>query len=264
VAVIRLFWLREYDFIFTRGRDLYSAKHGRTVPRSEVCDAPCSELVPLLLAAGDAPADREDLHKHFGKWAKTAYKDELRERPAEEATAEVMPLAMEQFRLLVRGALRTVVSLGENYDRKKEWAPKTEVQKKPLIEFARAFATHNGRNWGSVRGMSIWSRVKDGKIQVALRVELFQELRCCPDLMKLTYDKFAGLCVLYAVGGRCRVRGGLARAVLLGDDFFERMTAAPEDEPAPPRQTDGDFSARTREEGPEASGSGGSDEPATL
>jgi primase-polymerase (primpol)-like protein len=236
VAIIRAFWFQEYDFIFKRGKDLYSAKEGGPVPRSEVCDAPCSELVELLLEATDAPADDEDLHKHFSKWAKTAYKDELRERPPEEATGEVMPLAMEQFRLLVRGALRTVVSLGENYPGNKEGASKTEVQKKPLIEFVRAFAQHNADKWGSVRGMSIWSRLKDGRIQVALRVELFQELRCCPDLAKLTYDKFADLCVLYAVGERCRVKGGLARAILLNDEFHERMVASPEDEP-PDRQT---------------------------
>ena len=60
-----------------------------------------------------------------------------------------------------------------------------------------------------------WQVNKGGNIKVAIRVELFQELRCCPDLARLTYDKFADLCVLYAIGQRCRVKGGLARAILL-------------------------------------------------
>lgn len=235
VALIRGYWRSRYDFIFTRAGDLYSAKLGRVVKPSEACYAPSSELVALLECADDAPTDPDDIHKHFGKWAKTAYVDERNARPPEEATGELCPPAMEQFRHLVRGAVRTVVSLGENFQRGKD--DRTEVQKKPLIEFARAFALHNGNKWGNVRGLSIWSKVKGGRIKVAIRVELFQELRCCPELARLTYDKFADLCVQYGIGTRCKVRGGDERAVLLEDEFSEGMVAEPED--GPPREKEG-------------------------
>src|SRR5205823_5004909 len=128
-----------YDFIFKRKGDLYSKRRDRTVSTSEACKAPSSELIALMECATNPPED-DDYHRHFSKWGKTAYVDELRIRPEEEASGELAHPGVEQFRQLVRGGIRTVVSLGENYDRGKEGSRKTEVEKKPLIYFARSFA----------------------------------------------------------------------------------------------------------------------------
>jgi len=155
------------------------------------------------------------------------------------------PPAQEQFRLQVCIALRTIVSLGAHYDRKREGNERTDIERKPLIAFARQFASNNGGKWGDVRGMSIWSKVERGRIRVAIRNGLFGELRCCQELASLTYDQFTDLCVKYDIGQRCKVKGGNVRAIILNHGFLEDIVDSPADEPTPEGEASGGTPGRT-------------------
>jgi hypothetical protein len=109
----------------------------------------------------------------------------------------------------------------------------TEVQRRPLIEWARLFAK-SGR-WADVRGRRLWSR-KEGdppQLRVAFRVELFAQAHVM-ELARMTPRHFGELCVLYGVGRPVRVQGGDKRAVELADEFVADLLAMPLTEEANP------------------------------
>src|SRR5262245_33866020 len=102
--------------------------------------------------------------------------------------------------------------------------------------------------WGDVRGFRLWSRVgKDGRLRVALLVEVFDQLRCY-DLARLTPTKFTQLAEHYGVGTRVKVCGGNQRAVELTPEFLAEVQARPAPEEGDTdRRTDGqETRARTR------------------
>lgn len=258
VQTIRAYWQREYDFSFRRGNDLYSRRLGAAVRRSDACFAPDSELVELLLQATDAPEDgRDGIHRHFREWAKTAWKDEWKIRPEEAASGELIEVAREEFRALVRAGLLTPKTLSVGKLRSGE---ETNVQNKPLLHFARSFAVTS--RWADVRGLCIWSKKgphSPDVPRVAVRVEVFGQVGFAR-LAGMPYEKFATLCELYDVGKRAWVRGKQDRAVELLPEFVAEALAVPLDDPAEgpqPGHPDGERSAgaRPREEASERPGS---------
>src|SRR5262249_28169367 len=136
VETIREHWRGEYSFSFRRGEELYSPRLGGPVGRGGACLAPGSGLSKKLVLAADAPQDREDIHRHFRDWVKTAWVDECNEQPEETTTGELVEHAMEEFRGLVRSGLLTVVALAHGYQ-SGESGEETKVRKRPLLHWAR-------------------------------------------------------------------------------------------------------------------------------
>jgi hypothetical protein len=69
----------------------------------------------------------------------------------------------------------------------------------------------------------LWCKKQDGRLRVALRVELFTQYGP-NDLKGMSHDEFAGLARLYQVGNPPDdQRPGGRRAVLLTDAFLESL-----------------------------------------
>jgi hypothetical protein len=235
---IILGWFREQLAPqFRRGNVLYcegAVGTVKTVRMAEVCDAPHPDLVELLTKAADAPTlfrssevDRTALVSgFFTRWARVAFKKLLSEHDEEDQAAEINGSAEEEFRGRLAAALLTHVTLGQNV--KRDGLDVTEMQRRPLIEYAVAFAKKNGARWGDVRGYQIWSRLGAGKTpQVAIRKELFGQLQGLADLARLSATKFTRLCGMYGVGDGDRVKGG--RSVVLSPGFLSQLQERPHD-----------------------------------
>jgi hypothetical protein len=241
-----------YEPAFRRAGNFYSARWQKEVNRTEACHAPGIELARQLATASDAPRDRHGvdpsrLHRFFKDWAPSAYKDLLTGLPGEEENNEVSDHAREEFRAKVAGALLTLVPLSYAY-RDGDGEDRVEVQRRPLIDWARLFAKKTGK-WESVRGYRLWSKLEGEppQLAVALRVELFRQAHCA-DLAHLSARHFSDLCALYDVGLPCRVKGGSARALELAPGFLADLLAGPEQRPEQTQetQTDGRSDIRAR------------------
>jgi hypothetical protein len=230
VGTIRHFWREHYDFSFRRGKALYSRRQAREVSHTEACYAPGSDLVEMLLEATDPPEDvRDGIPRHFREWAKTAWVDEWNAHPDEATGGEIVEPAREEFRALVRAGLLTMHTLSVG---KLRSGDETNVQRKPLLHYARSFGTKV--RWGDVRGLSIWAKRgphSPDVPRVAVRVEVFGQVGY-HKFAGLSYTKFRDLCELYDVGIRCKVSGGDERAVELYPGFVADALAVPLDDQA--------------------------------
>jgi hypothetical protein len=248
---IILKWFREQLVPqFRRGNVLYcEGLPGtvKTVRMADVCDAPHPDLVELLIKATDAPTLHRSsevdqlalIGNFFVRWAKVAFEKLLSEYAEEDQAAEVSPAAEEEFSSRVAAALLSHVTLGQNVRR--GGLDVTEMQRRPLIDYAVAFANKNAGKWGDVRGYQLWSRLgPDKAVQVAIRKELFGQLQGFADLARLSSTKFTRLCGMYSVGEGDRVKGG--RSVVLSPAFLARLREKPDD-----TLTDRDSRARTCE-----------------
>ncbi len=236
VPILVNYFRQRYNPIFRRGEALYSARLGREVKKGEATWGAPSELVEQLLDAVDGPGDRDEIQHHFREWSKTAWLDLLDTLPEEEATTRewgVSDQAADEFTGAVRGALLELVPLAYTY-KPADGPERTEVQRRPLIEWARMFAASNGERWGSVRGYRIWSKLDKStppRVMVAVRVELFRQLHYA-DLARMKPGTFTKLCRLYGVGLPCKVTGGDDRAVRLSAAFLGDLMDCPADETA--------------------------------
>jgi hypothetical protein len=169
--------------------------------------------------------------------------------PEEEATTPEWGFcdrAADEFTGAVKGALLQLVPLAYTY-KGEDRAERTEVQRRPLIEWARMFARANGKRWGDVRGYRIWSKVEGDppRVMVAVRVELFKQLHNT-DLARMKPGRFTKLCKLYGVGQPCKVTGGDDRAVALTREFLADLVDAPASETTEGGQADGQQGSRPR------------------
>jgi hypothetical protein len=222
---------------FRRGNVLFCegvAGTIKTVRITDVCDAPHPDLVDLLMGATDAPTlykstapDRNSLAGAFFRiWSKVAFKQLLSECDEEDQAAEINGSAEEEFRSRVAAALLTHATLGQNV--KRDGLDVTEMQRRPLIDYALAFAKKNACKWGDVRGYQIWSRqLPDRPAEVAVRKELFGQLQGFTDLARLSATKFTRLAGMYGVGEPDRVKGG--RSVVLSPGFVAELLQRPDD-----------------------------------
>lgn len=226
---------------FRRGPVIYSAALGRPVPRSEACYAPSTPLLNLMAQALDAPRDRKGRFDHsalpacFRNWAPVAFTDLLATLEEEPVAGVSCAPAEEEFRRLVRGGLLTIVALAHGYDRNGE---QTRVERKAILEFACSFAKANGNQWKAVRSYKLWSKHDGARVRVALRVEVFEQLRYAP-LSGMSQTKFTRLCELYGVGEGRKVKGGDVRAVELFPTFLGDAVDEPADDPTEGGQPDG-------------------------
>jgi len=231
--IILAYFRERYNPVFRRGTMLYAGNLSRDVKVGEALLAAPIDLITRLEAAQDVPRAegavvRGKLPNFFRTWAPTAWTDMLAALPDEEHSGEVSDPAQEEFRAKLTAALCTIVPLAYSY--RKGASDRDEVQRRPIIDWARRFA--KAGRWSDVRGHRLWSRhdgASDGtprRLRVALRVELFGQLHAA-DLARMTQRRFAGLCQVYGLGRSCRVKGGAERAVELDEGFVADLLAEP-------------------------------------
>ncbi len=229
VQVILTYWREVYDLTFRRGTAVYSTAKGREIKDTELLRGAPTPLIDKLAACYEAPRNKEGepvrsrLPALFKTWAPTAWQDLLAQLPEEAASEEVPEKARESFRALVTRALLTVVALQYRH------GDEPDVQRRPLIDWARAFA--DPKRWGDVRGLRLWSRLVNGQLRVRLRVEVFGQVHFA-ELARLTPSEFTGLCEQYGVGTGCKIGRDRkqTRVVELAPDFLDEVQAVPSPE----------------------------------
>jgi hypothetical protein len=188
----------------------------------------------------------------FRNWAPVAWRDMLDALPDEQTTAEISTPAKEEFRAKLAGALLTMVALAYSHkgesDSDHSNAERTDVQRRPLLLWARQFA--KPKQWGDVRGYCIWSKhdLRESPLppllRVAVRTELFKQLHCV-ELSKMSQTHFTEACKMYGLGKQAKVRGGNARAVELAPEFLADLLDTPADDETGLGQTDGQDPSHT-------------------
>jgi hypothetical protein len=206
-------------------------KDGRVVPMAEGCAVLDSALIKALESASDAPrykgegvspgpVNRNALPAFFRAWSKVSWGDLLRELPDEDAAelggdAE----AAEEFRRLVREALLTEVTLGGSI----AGVGVSQVERRSVVDWCDRFA--KAGDWKGIRSKMCWCRIRvhaDGELElmVAVRHELFAQLKADRRLTEMGAKRFARRCARYGVGKLDeRERPCGRRAVVLDRDF---------------------------------------------
>jgi hypothetical protein len=212
--VIRDYFRERYRPGFRNGDALFSVTEGREVKRGEACAALPPDLIDGLAGAVGAPCTRtgeinhEALPRFFRTWAGTAWTAVLRDLPVEEEIdprAEAAGAAAEEFRRLVSEAMLTPLVLGQQvpaiqYPGHDPVAYETKLERRPLIEWCVRFANPEG-GWSDIRSLRCWCRVDSGgRLVVAIRHELFAQIRADRRLIDMGGRRFNALCRLYGVG----------------------------------------------------------------
>jgi hypothetical protein len=216
---------------------------GREVRQGEALAGAGTALIDKLADATDAPVNetgvkRGSLPQFFKTWGPVAWVDLLDGLPDEQTSDEISDPAREEFRSKVRAGLFALVALAYNRD-----TDARDVQRRTLADWARMFAKP-GR-WQSVRSYKLWSRLDDGRLRIALRVDLFGQVPGGSGLAHLHPRAFSDLAKLYDVGTEdgTKVSGGNIRAIELTTDFITELYSEPVD-----GQTDAETRAHAREE----------------
>jgi hypothetical protein len=227
---------KHYRPVFRDGSAVHCAG-GRVVPMNEACAVPDSRLIAKLAGANNAPrfkgggANVNALPGFFRAWAKVAWGDLLRELPDEDqADLGALGDAREVFRRLVRDALLCEVTLSRTV----KAGPRTEesrVERRTLIDWCRVFARPGP--WRAIRGKKCWCKVVEiagGELvlKVAVRQELFAQMRSDPLLIKMTPSTFTRRAQRYGLGTSEREdRPHGYTAVVLADDVVAELTGNP-------------------------------------
>lgn len=227
VDIIRSYFRSYYHPTFRRGAVLYSDALGREIRASEACFAPDTRLVDKLSLAPDCPKSengpiRGAIPKLFKTWAPVAWRDVLDKLPEEEATAEVVGSAAEDFRAKVASGLHTHISLSYEH----QGSEVAEVQRRSLIAWASLFAKPG--SWQPVRNYLLWCRrdAIGGPLRVAVRVGLFASGQAhLRGLSEMNQYPFAHLCEQYGVGTAQRACG--QRVVELTQEFIAELLETP-------------------------------------
>jgi hypothetical protein len=240
--IIRDYFRVKYKPAFRDGDSIHSGSEEREVRRNEACVALPPDLIGPLCEACDMPRHGsggpakgpEAMPGFFKKWAGTGWSALLAELPDEDSAdldAAGTELAAEQFRRLMREALLTEVVLGDVMD----GTSVTQVRRASLIDWCRTFAKPGP--WRSIRSKRCWCKcdVKEGGeivLRVAIRHELFSQLKADRRLCEMGQNKFARRAERYKVGHSTRdERPGGRAAVVLSDEFLADLTSSiPNDE----------------------------------
>jgi hypothetical protein len=216
---------------------IFSDRERRQVRRVEACAALPPGLIFDLGQAENAPKfknapDEDKLPGFFRKWAGTAWLSLLAELPDEDAAelgTTATELAAEEFRRLVREALLTPIVFGQQIPVGRlvvgqADVTETKLERRPLAEWCRRFAKPGP--WRDVRELKCWCKTStpsEGEIvyKVAIRHELFSQIKSDRRLIEMGSNKFARRCERYGVGkpgGQSERPHGLWALVL--DDGF--------------------------------------------
>lgn len=227
VGIIRQYLQSKLEPTFRRGASIYSAKMGREVRKPEVCAAPGSDLIEKLLQAPDFPRTdqgpkRGAVPVFYKNWAPVAWQDLLDSLPDEQDAPEIAESAAEQFRSVVAEALLTLEAFV--YTHKGDGDDRNEVQRRTLLAWCKTWAKP-GR-WESIRTLSLWTKLDEGRLCVAMHHRLFSQIRR-GHLAPWSHRRFTQLCEVYGVGIQGKI--GNSRAVELHPDFLADLLAGPED-----------------------------------
>jgi hypothetical protein len=252
-AIILDYFREHYKPVFKRGNVVHCGD-GAALPQGVACGVPDSPLIERLAHAADVPRTAEGgvkwgaLPKFFTTWGKVAWGDLLAALPDEDAAAlDGEAPAGEEFRRLVKEALLSEVVLGETI----RGTHVTQTERRSLVDWCGKFA--KAGPWRSVRSKRCWCRLESAgedevRLQIAIRHELFSQLKADRRLVDMSPATFARRAKRYGVGSSTRDERphGMA-AVVLDPDFVAELTASgpphPE-QPAgppdpPPAQRDG-------------------------
>ncbi|MFM8270922.1 MAG: hypothetical protein ACKODX_01095 [Gemmata sp.] len=247
-AIILDHFRDRYAPVFKRGTAICGAD-GTVTPMGEACVLCDSELIELLSKAADAPryagknaeVKRSALPGFFKTWAKVAWGDLLRSLPDEDA-ADLggSAAARDEFRRLVRDALLSQVALGDVIGK----SDVTQVERRSLIDWCEKFAKSGP--WRSIRSYRCWCKVGHGDggelvVQVAVRHELFAQVKADRRLCQLTSNIFTRRAVRYGVGAADRAERPHGQSAVVLDAAFveELLRSTPSDEPAGSQGTRG-------------------------
>lgn len=212
---------------------------GEEVSRVDALAAPDSGLIARLADATDAPrytprqgqqvgdVKRDSLPGHFKKWAPVAWGDLIGSLPDEDA-AELGADAPagEEFRRLVRDALFSQIVLGDVIGDSKV----TQTERCSVIDWCYKFAKTGP--WKSIRSYRCWCKLDDlgggeFKLKVAVRHELFAQLKADKRLSSMPANTFGRRAKRYGVGASSRdSRPEGQSAVVLADEFVAELLAS--------------------------------------
>lgn len=233
--IIRDFFRRHYRPGFKSGDAIYSATERREVRRVEACAAIPPGLIAPLQQATDAPRTAAQLPKgadampgFFKKWAGTAWAGLLAELPVEDAAdlnTAAAELSAEEFRRLVRDVMFTQIVLGDSAGKRDERGP-TQQERCSLIDWCYKFAKPGP--WKSIRSYRCWCKTEgiggELKLRVAIRQELFQQLKAHHRLCEMTENTFNRRAERYTVGRSSRAdRPEGKSAVVLDQAFIDAL-----------------------------------------
>ncbi len=231
-AIILEHFKRHYLPSFRRGLVVYSGALCREVKSSEACFSAPLRLIEDLQTATDAPRTkgvviRDDLPPFFRRWAPVAWTDLLGELPEEENAPELAPDAGQEFRRRVASGLNTLVSMGNRIEDARG-RTETEVERRSLLHWCQLWAKPGP--WRQVRSFSCWICSEGpppaGRLRIAIRCELFDQLHRGDPLSAIGAPKFTRLCGMYDVGGPLKAGG--ERAVELSAEFLAELLAGPD------------------------------------
>lgn len=243
VEVILAYFRDNYRPVFRR-RTAVVCQGGAELTRIDACSTMDSAIIAKLSLASDAPrfargspgtVDHDRLPAFFKKWAPVAWGDLLKTLPDEDH-ADLDALddsAADEFRRLVREAMLTLVVLGETISKN---TTVTQTERRSLIEFCFRFAKP-GR-WKSIRSYKCWCKtVVDGEeecvaesgeirtlprivLQVAIRHELFTQIKADSRLREMGATKFTRRAARYGVGSASRDERPEAKSAVVLDPAF--------------------------------------------
>lgn len=232
------YFRNHYQPDFRRGSSIHT-QTGEMVHQLVACGAANFNLINLLSVAVDAPRypdanpKRDQLPGFFKKWASVAWGQLLTELPDEdEAKLGIDSTAGDEFRRMVRDAMLSEITLNDIIER----VGVTQVERRSLIDWCVKFAKPGP--WRTIRSKKCWCKVeKKGTaeiiLRVAIRVELFAQIRADKLLCSMNQNTFARRAARYGVGSSSRVDRPQGRsAVVLEEEFLASLTEGL-DEPAP-------------------------------
>jgi hypothetical protein len=237
-AVIILGYYRErYRPVFRVGTAI-RCEDGSQVPMGEGTVVLDSTLVDRLAGAVNAPRyesgaiNRNRLPGFFKLWAKVAWGDLLQSLPDEDAAALGPDApAGDEFRRQVAAVMHTEVTLG-NIIRQTD---ATQTERRSVIGWCERFARPGP--WRSIRSLNVWTKrrvLNSGEevIAIAIRHELFAQLKGDRQLLAMGATKFARRAAKYAVGSSSRKdRPHGLTAVVLDQDFVAELLAPTQEFP---------------------------------
>lgn len=233
-----------YRPVFKIGTDIHTPG-GEVVRMVEACGVADSNLIDKLATATDAPrlaangkrdggdVKRASLPAFFKTWSRIAWGDLLGELKDEDAAdLKADSATAETFRRLVKDALLSEKMLGDTIGKRDDI---TRTERRSVADWCVKFAKPGP--WRSIRSLKVWCRtvgVGGGEIQlkVALRVELFGQLRADRRLCSMPQNSFARKCERYGVGTSTRDdRPQGLSAVVLSPEFVADLTDGIANEP---------------------------------
>lgn len=243
-TIILAHYRDQYRPVFRRGTAVH-CRDGSLVTMSAATAVADSVLIDRLAGAADAPCSngvvkRAALPNFYSKWSRVAWGDLLRELPDEDSAGlDGGSAAADTFRRQVRAALLTEVVLGDTAGRGRD-SDVSRTERRSLIDWCSKFAKSGP--WRSIRSKKLWCKTVllgggEIRLKVALRVELFGQVRAHPDLCAMTMNTFADRAARYDVGESTRAERpeGLS-SVVLYDDFVAGLTSGIADDPETPEE----------------------------